>query len=196
MWGNCRLEIIVKMEGTSLSTSNTSSTTTSYLSTEILWGHVFKPCVKFDKDESRYVVNHKLFNSTKEMTKWLEDLSFSYYDLSFNSSPSSLNDIRRMGFNRHSDSVTISPVTVHASIDGKDNMECRNQMICSDDEDSVSTNTDDGNDQNVDSLLASLQKFLRNQHKVKTNYNETSFWITNGYWDDEFLFPFPMKAKT
>ncbi|KAL3289124.1 hypothetical protein HHI36_003563 [Cryptolaemus montrouzieri] len=62
-----RFEIIVIMEGTSLSTNQSSRTVTSYLSNEILWGHTFRSCVKFDKTKMSYRVSHKRFNSTIEV---------------------------------------------------------------------------------------------------------------------------------
>ncbi|KAJ8963563.1 hypothetical protein NQ314_005548 [Rhamnusium bicolor] len=62
-----RFEIIIVMDGTSLATSNTSRTTTSYLSREIKWGYRFKSCTTYDKVKRMYVVNHSLFNKLEEI---------------------------------------------------------------------------------------------------------------------------------
>ncbi|XP_044263509.1 G protein-activated inward rectifier potassium channel 4-like [Tribolium madens] len=62
-----KFEIIVSMEGVSLTTSKMSLITGSYLNSEILWGHTFKPCTFYDKQRGCFIVNHKLFNSTREI---------------------------------------------------------------------------------------------------------------------------------
>ncbi|KAK9877420.1 hypothetical protein WA026_018533 [Henosepilachna vigintioctopunctata] len=62
-----RFEVVVIMEGTSLSTNQSSRTMTSYLSNEILWGNTFKSCVKFDSTKKSYRVSHKRFNATMEV---------------------------------------------------------------------------------------------------------------------------------
>lgn len=62
-----RFEIIVVLDGTCLATSLMSRTTTSYLSTEIKWGHRFKPCTEYDPDRNMYIVDHSIFNKTEEI---------------------------------------------------------------------------------------------------------------------------------
>lgn len=61
-----RFEVIVTLQGTSPTTAQCSRTRTSYISSEILWGHKFKNCLKFLKKENAYVVNQKNFNLTEE----------------------------------------------------------------------------------------------------------------------------------
>ncbi|XP_066152029.1 ATP-sensitive inward rectifier potassium channel 11-like [Euwallacea fornicatus] len=63
-----RFEIIAVLEGECSATSYLSRTTTSYLSREIKWGFIFSPCTRWDKEDSQYVVDHKRFNKTEEMT--------------------------------------------------------------------------------------------------------------------------------
>lgn len=55
------------LEGECLVTSYMSRTTTSYLSREIKWGHMFSPCVRWDHAQRRYIVDHKRFNQSKEV---------------------------------------------------------------------------------------------------------------------------------
>lgn len=55
------------MRGTSAVTGQCSKTKTSYLSTEILWGHRFQPCVFFDNEKCSYYVDHREFNKTDEV---------------------------------------------------------------------------------------------------------------------------------
>lgn len=56
------------LEGECLATSYMSRTTTSYLSREIRWGRRFVPCTKWDKERRQYIVDHKQFNKTEEVT--------------------------------------------------------------------------------------------------------------------------------
>uniref|UniRef100_A0AAR5P511 Uncharacterized protein n=1 Tax=Dendroctonus ponderosae TaxID=77166 RepID=A0AAR5P511_DENPD len=62
-----RFEVIVVLEGECLVTSYMSRTTTSYLSREIKWGHMFSPCVRWDPVQRRYIVDHKRFNRSVEV---------------------------------------------------------------------------------------------------------------------------------
>lgn len=55
------------MEGLSSATSQASKTSTSYMSTEILWGRRFMQCIELNK-EGVYVVVRKRFNETEEVT--------------------------------------------------------------------------------------------------------------------------------
>lgn len=55
------------MQGTSLITGQCSKTRTSYMSTEILWGRRFKPCVHFDTKKRSYYIEHSKFNDTEEV---------------------------------------------------------------------------------------------------------------------------------
>ncbi|KAI4467360.1 inward rectifier potassium channel [Holotrichia oblita] len=66
-----KFEVIVTLQGTSPTTALCSRTRTSYTSSEILWGHKFKNCVKFVKNEGSYVVNHKNFNLSEEYSTHL-----------------------------------------------------------------------------------------------------------------------------
>lgn len=56
------------LEGECLATSYLSRTTTSYLSREIKWGYVFAPCTRWDTNSKQYIVDHKRFNKTEELT--------------------------------------------------------------------------------------------------------------------------------
>ncbi|KAJ8962842.1 hypothetical protein NQ318_001242 [Aromia moschata] len=61
-----KFEIVVVMDGTSLTTASMSRTTTSYLSREIKWGYRFTSCTEYDREKSKYDVNHSLFNKMQE----------------------------------------------------------------------------------------------------------------------------------
>ncbi|GJQ78531.1 hypothetical protein Trydic_g11645 [Trypoxylus dichotomus] len=61
-----KFEIIVTLQGTSPTTAQCSRTRTSYISSEILWGHKFKNCNRFVRNLKKYVVNQKFFNKTEE----------------------------------------------------------------------------------------------------------------------------------
>lgn len=62
-----RFEIVVILEGTTESTGQSTQVRTSYLSSEILWGHRFQPLVKFNKDKLCYEVDYNLFHGTYQV---------------------------------------------------------------------------------------------------------------------------------
>lgn len=49
------------------STGMTTQARSSYLPSEILWGHRFQPIITFRKDTGEYEVNYTLFNNTYEV---------------------------------------------------------------------------------------------------------------------------------
>lgn len=120
------------MEGVSLLNSKMSVITTSYLNSEILWGHSFKPCTFYNNNS--YIVNHKLFNSTKETMMPL-------------CSPKRLSEV----------SEEISLLFSSSEIQNFDNMT-----------NSPNSSTRRTQEDQIDPLLLSLQKFLQD------NYCETS----------------------
>ena len=62
-----KFEIVVILEGTVESTSMTTQARSSYLPSEIKWGHRFEPLVSFRKDSGQYAVDYSLFNNTYEV---------------------------------------------------------------------------------------------------------------------------------
>jgi hypothetical protein len=60
-----RFEIVVILEGTVESTGQTTQTRTSFLNTEILWGHRFEPVVNYNKELQGYEINYSKFDTTK-----------------------------------------------------------------------------------------------------------------------------------
>ena len=62
-----KFEIVVILEGTIESTSMTTQARSSYLPSEILWGHRFEPLVSFRKDTGQYAVDYSLFNHSYEV---------------------------------------------------------------------------------------------------------------------------------
>lgn len=62
-----KFEIVVILEGTIESTSMTTQARSSYLPSEIKWGHRFEPLVSFRKDTGQYAVDYSLFNNTYEV---------------------------------------------------------------------------------------------------------------------------------
>lgn len=75
-----RFEIVVMLEGVVESTGMTTQARSSYLPSEILWGHRFVELVAFKKETGEYEVDYTLFNSTFEVdtplcsSKNLDDL--------------------------------------------------------------------------------------------------------------------------
>ncbi|XP_043280061.1 inward rectifier potassium channel 2-like isoform X2 [Venturia canescens] len=62
-----RFEIIVMLEGVIESTGMTTQARSSYLPSEILWGHRFEHIITFRKETGEYEVNYTLFNNTYEV---------------------------------------------------------------------------------------------------------------------------------
>ncbi|XP_071563651.1 uncharacterized protein [Temnothorax nylanderi] len=62
-----RFEIVVILEGVIESTGMTTQARSSYLPSEILWGHRFQPIITFRKETGEYEVNYSLFNNTYEV---------------------------------------------------------------------------------------------------------------------------------
>lgn len=77
-----RFEIVAVLEGTTESTGQTTQALTSYVPSEILWGHRFESIVRYDKECLSYVVDFHMFHDTyhvdtplcsaEELQKFLE----------------------------------------------------------------------------------------------------------------------------
>lgn len=65
----CRFEIVVTFTGTSLSSGQTKEERTSYLSSEILWGHRFVNMMDYNSNTRDYLVDYDLFDKTEEVNK-------------------------------------------------------------------------------------------------------------------------------
>ncbi|KAL3273235.1 hypothetical protein HHI36_014689 [Cryptolaemus montrouzieri] len=62
-----RFEIIVVLEGVIESTGMTTQARSSYLPSEILWGHRFQSLVTFKKETGEYEVDYAIFHKTMEV---------------------------------------------------------------------------------------------------------------------------------
>lgn len=62
-----RFEIVVILEGVIESTGMTTQARSSYLPSEILWGHRFQSLISFKKESGEYEVDYALFNNTVEV---------------------------------------------------------------------------------------------------------------------------------
>ncbi|KAG5681935.1 hypothetical protein PVAND_011337 [Polypedilum vanderplanki] len=61
-----RFEIVAMLEGVVESTGMTTQARSSYLPSEILWGHRFESVVSFKRETGEYEVDYTLFNNTYE----------------------------------------------------------------------------------------------------------------------------------
>ncbi|KAK5649067.1 hypothetical protein RI129_003959 [Pyrocoelia pectoralis] len=61
-----RFELLVTVHGSSLTTAQSSMARASYVSKEILWGHRFKPCIKYNYERHGYYVDSTKFQVTEE----------------------------------------------------------------------------------------------------------------------------------
>lgn len=59
-----RFEIVVILEGTVESTGQSVQSRSSFIGTEILWGHRFEPVVSYNKERQGYEINYAKFDST------------------------------------------------------------------------------------------------------------------------------------
>ncbi|XP_050069431.1 G protein-activated inward rectifier potassium channel 3-like isoform X2 [Anopheles maculipalpis] len=62
-----RFEIVVMLEGVVESTGMTTQARSSYLPSEILWGHRFESVVTFKRETGEYEVDYTTFNNTYEV---------------------------------------------------------------------------------------------------------------------------------
>ncbi|GFR04202.1 ATP-sensitive inward rectifier potassium channel 12 [Trichonephila clavata] len=62
-----RYEVVVILEGTIESTGQSIQARSSYIGSEILWGHRFDQVVSFRKETGEYLVNYSKFNATNEV---------------------------------------------------------------------------------------------------------------------------------
>ena len=65
---NEQFEIIVLLEGTVESTGQSSQARTSYLNTEILWGHRFNPILSLGSETKEFSTDYSLFDKTYEVS--------------------------------------------------------------------------------------------------------------------------------
>lgn len=61
---SAQFEIIVLLEGIVESTGMTAQAKTSYLPSEVLWGHRFRKLVTYQRSNGSYQIDYDLFNST------------------------------------------------------------------------------------------------------------------------------------
>lgn len=57
---------MVILEGDSITTGQSSQSQTSYMNKEISWGYRFVPCIHYDKEEQKYIVEESKFNEIIE----------------------------------------------------------------------------------------------------------------------------------
>ncbi|XP_067614823.1 G protein-activated inward rectifier potassium channel 3 isoform X2 [Eurosta solidaginis] len=62
-----KFELVVVLEGTVESTGQSTQARSSYLNTEILWGHRFDPVVLYNKDRQAYEIDYARFNETTQV---------------------------------------------------------------------------------------------------------------------------------
>lgn len=62
-----RFELVVILEGTIESTGQSTQARTSYVSSEILWGHRFYPLVSYNKVKQGYQIDYSKFEETSQI---------------------------------------------------------------------------------------------------------------------------------
>jgi len=62
-----KFEIVVILEGTVESTGQSAQARSSYINTEILWGHRFDPVVVYNKELQAYEIDYARFNETTQV---------------------------------------------------------------------------------------------------------------------------------
>ncbi|XP_053969489.1 G protein-activated inward rectifier potassium channel 3 isoform X2 [Anastrepha ludens] len=62
-----KFELVVILEGTVESTGQSTQARSSYVNTEILWGHRFDPVVMYNKDLQAYEIDYSRFNETTQV---------------------------------------------------------------------------------------------------------------------------------
>ncbi|XP_058825405.1 G protein-activated inward rectifier potassium channel 3-like isoform X3 [Topomyia yanbarensis] len=62
-----RFEVVVILEGTVESTGQSTQARSSYVNSEILWGHRFEPVVFYNKEIQGYEINYSKFDETQQV---------------------------------------------------------------------------------------------------------------------------------
>lgn len=62
-----KFELVVVLEGTVESTGQSTQARSSYVNTEILWGHRFDPVVLYNKERQAYEIDYGRFNETTQV---------------------------------------------------------------------------------------------------------------------------------
>merc|ERR1712113_786393 len=62
-----RFELLIVLEGTNETSNMTFQARTSYLPSEILWGHRFEQMQLYRKDNNKFEINFSAFHSTYEV---------------------------------------------------------------------------------------------------------------------------------
>ncbi|XP_053696796.1 G protein-activated inward rectifier potassium channel 3-like isoform X2 [Sabethes cyaneus] len=62
-----RFEVVVILEGTVESTGQSTQARSSYVNSEILWGHRFEPVVFYNKENQGYEINYSKFEETQQV---------------------------------------------------------------------------------------------------------------------------------
>ncbi|XP_055547497.1 G protein-activated inward rectifier potassium channel 3-like isoform X2 [Wyeomyia smithii] len=62
-----RFEVVVILEGSVESTGQTTQARSSYVNSEILWGHRFEPVVFYNKENQGYEINYSKFEETQQV---------------------------------------------------------------------------------------------------------------------------------
>ncbi|XP_036330973.1 G protein-activated inward rectifier potassium channel 3-like [Rhagoletis pomonella] len=62
-----KFELVVILEGTVESTGQSTQARSSYVNTEILWGHRFDPVVLYNKERQAYEIDYARFNETTQV---------------------------------------------------------------------------------------------------------------------------------
>lgn len=106
-----RSEIVVVLEGTVESTGQTTQARSSYINSEIMWGHRFEQIVAFNKTKKCFEINYARFNCTLQVdtplcsAKTLEEVTENIKNrsrrVSFNQAIES-NDNQRCCLKKHS----------------------------------------------------------------------------------------------
>ncbi|XP_062124413.1 G protein-activated inward rectifier potassium channel 3 isoform X1 [Drosophila sulfurigaster albostrigata] len=104
-----KFEIVVILEGTVESTGQSTQARSSYINTEILWGHRFDPVVLYNKDLQAYEIDYARFNETTQVDTPLcsaRELNEIYKIQEGFRTPETTFNLRQVSSNNHSDQAS------------------------------------------------------------------------------------------
>ncbi|KAH8312189.1 hypothetical protein KR044_009745 [Drosophila immigrans] len=104
-----KFEIVVILEGTVESTGQSTQARSSYINTEILWGHRFDPVVLYNKDLQAYEIDYARFNETTQVDTPLcsaRELNEIYKIQEGFRTPETTFTMRQLSSNNHSDQAS------------------------------------------------------------------------------------------
>ncbi|XP_055376730.1 G protein-activated inward rectifier potassium channel 3-like, partial [Condylostylus longicornis] len=157
-----RFEIVVMLEGVVESTGMTTQARSSYLPSEILWGHRFQRAVNFKHATGEYEVDYTRFNDTYEVdtplcsSKQLDEVRVEI------NSPKGLERLYSTGLLTRFSTISVPEPASDDSTESLGGLEIQTDLVENHNQNSDDLKNDDSNKENI-------KLFLNEEKKIENN---------------------------